>query len=58
MDTKFTMVLDKELAEKMSYIGRYYGRSRIREIEWSCKEYIKKFEQEHGKITAEDLEGR
>ena len=56
MDVKFTMVLDEGLAGKMSYIGKYYGRSRIKEIEWSCKEYVEKFEREHGKITAEDVQ--
>ncbi len=44
MDLKFTMVMDQEIARKMSYIGKYYGRSRIKEIEWACKEYIKWFE--------------
>lgn len=56
VDVKFTMVLDQELAKKMSYIGKYYGRSRIKEIEWSCKEYVEKFEREYGKITEEDLD--
>lgn len=55
METKFTMVLDQNTAKKMSFIGKYYGRSRIKEIEWACKEWITKFEKEHGKITNEDL---
>lgn len=50
MDVKFTMVMDQELARKMTYIGKYYGRSRIKEIEWSCKEYIANFESKIGKI--------
>jgi len=58
VDVKFTMVMDRELARKMSYVGKYYGRSRIKEIEWSCKEYIEKFEREHGKITADDMESK
>ena len=45
MDVKFTMVMDSELARKMSYIGKYYGRSRIKEIEWACKQYVQAFEQ-------------
>lgn len=53
MDVKFTMVLEEELARKMSYIGKYYGRSRIKEIEWACKEWVKKFEGEVGKIELE-----
>ena len=55
MDVKFTMVLEKELAQKLSYIGRYYGRSRIKEIEWACKSYVAEFEKNIGKISAEDL---
>lgn len=50
MDVKFTMVMDKEVARKMSYIGSYYGRSRIKEIEWACKQYIKEFEEKIGEI--------
>lgn len=44
MDLKFTMVMDEKLARQMSYIGKYYGRSRIKEIEWACREYVKNFE--------------
>lgn len=54
MDVKFTMILDPETARKMTYIGKYYGRSRIKEIEWACKEYIKQFEQAVGEIRKED----
>ena len=50
MEVKFTMVLDKEIAQKMSYIGKYYGRSRIKEIEWACREHIKEFEEKVGEI--------
>ncbi len=50
MDTKFTMVMDKELADKLSYIAKYYGRSRTKEIEWACKEYVRKFEETVDKI--------
>ena len=50
MSTKFTMVMETEIAQKMSYIGAYYGRSRIKEIEWACKRYITEFEKAEGKI--------
>lgn len=53
MDVKFTMVLDEELARKMSYIAKYYGRSRIKEIEWACKQRAKEFEEKVGKIELE-----
>lgn len=54
MDVKFTMVMDEELARKMSYIGKYYGRSRIKEIEWACKQWVKEFEE---KVDNIELEG-
>lgn len=56
MDVKFTMPLDAEIAAKMTFIGKYYGRSRIKEIEWACKEWIRRFEAEQGKITLADLQ--
>lgn len=45
METKFTMVLSPELAQKMSYIAKYNGRSRIKEIEQACKDYVRRFEE-------------
>jgi hypothetical protein len=48
------MVISEDIARKMSYIGKYYGRSRIKEIEWACKEYIAKFESEIGEIDLEE----
>ncbi len=53
MDVKFTMVMEKTLAAKLSYIARYNGRSRIKEIEWACKEYVKQFEEKVDKIELE-----
>ncbi len=48
------MVLRSDLAQKMSYISAYYGRSRIKEIEWACKRYIDEFEKVQGKIELPD----
>ncbi len=56
MSIKFTMVMDEDLAGKMSCIGKYYGRSRIKEIEWVCRQYIRDWESEHGEIRREDRE--
>ncbi len=56
MVIKFTMPLDEELAQKLTFIGKYYGRSRVKEIEWACKEWIAHFEAEQGKITQEELQ--
>ena len=55
MSVKFTLPLDEGVAEKMTFIGKYYGRSRIKEVEWACKERIRRFEEECGKINPEDL---
>lgn len=55
MGVKFTLPLDDDTAAKMTFIGKYYGRSRIKEVEWACKEWIRTFEKEHGQITPEDL---
>ena len=56
MEIKFTMPLDEEIALKMTYISKYYGRSRVREIEWACKEWVRRFEAEQGEIKQEDLQ--
>lgn len=56
MEIKFTMVMDQELAHKMSFIGKYYGRSRTKEIEWAAKEWVAIYEREHGPITQEELD--
>ena len=46
----FTMILSAEMAQKLDFIRLIYGRSRIKEIEWACKEYIRNFEEENGEI--------
>lgn len=56
MSIKFTMVMDDETAEKMSYIGKYFGRSRIKEIDWACRQYIKDWESKNGEISRKDRE--
>lgn len=57
MSLKFTMVMDEELAQKLSYTGKYYGRSRIKEIEQVCRQYIRDWEAKNGEIRREDMEG-
>lgn len=54
VNIKFTMVLEKEVARKLDYIADYYGRSRIKEIQWACREYIAAFEKENGTIANEE----
>lgn len=48
------MVMEEELARKLDYIASYYGRSRIKEIVWVCKQYVKEFEETVGKIEDGD----
>lgn len=47
---KFTMIIPREMAQKLDYIRVQYGRSRIKEIEMACKEWIYQFEKENGEI--------
>lgn len=54
MALKFTMVMGEDLARKMSCIGKYYGRSRIKGIGWVCRQRVKEFEKTVGKIEPED----
>lgn len=54
MSVKFTMVIDEELARQLDYIADYYGRSRIKEIVWACKQHVREFEETVGKIEEED----
>ena len=56
MVVKFTLPLADDVAAKMTFIGKYYGRSRVREIEWACKEWVRRFEAEQGEIKQEDLQ--
>lgn len=58
MDVKFTMVLDQEIAQKMSYIGKYNGRSRIKEIEQACKAWVAQFEENVEPIKLEDAHSK
>lgn len=54
MALKFTIVMDEDLARKMSYIGKCYGRSRIKETGWVCRRWVKEFEKTVDKIEPED----
>ena len=54
MDVKFTMVMEEELARKLSYIGKYYGRSRTKEIERALKVWVQHFDKNFYKIYLAD----
>ncbi len=42
--------VDKDLHFKLHYIAKYEGRSGNGQILYLIKEYIRKFEKEHGEI--------
>lgn len=51
---KFTLKLPDDLAQKLSYIGEYYGRSRSSEIIWALRKYVAAFEKQNGEIDVSD----
>jgi hypothetical protein len=51
---RYTLRIDRLLFEKFRYIADYEGRSANREIEQFIKRRVKKFEEEHGPIEAEN----
>lgn len=53
-NVKFTMVISYDMAQKLDYIRARHGRSRIKEIEWACKQYVLEFEKKVDKIELED----
>ncbi len=46
----FTFHIEDELLEKLRYIAKRETRSVSNLLEHLCKSYIKKYEQEHGRI--------
>ena len=50
----FRVALD--VHDKMRYIAKYEGRSLNGQIYYLMQKCIRKFEKEHGPITAQDLE--
>lgn len=53
-ETKFTVRLHPDIAKKLVYVAKYYGRSQNKQIDWIAKQCIAEFEHEHGKIELED----
>ena len=53
-EVKFTLRIDKTMAQKLDYIAEYYGRSRSSEINWAARKHIVEFEEEFGRIPLPD----
>lgn len=56
-DVKFTVRINRDVANKLVYMADYYGRSQNRQIDWLIKQSILAFEKEHGKIELNKEEG-
>ena len=46
---------DGEMLDKFYYVSKYNGRSGSGQILFLMRSLVEEFEQEHGKITEEDL---
>lgn len=53
-ETKFTVRINSELAQKLVYIAEYYGRSQNGQISWLVKQCITEFEKENGPIKTKE----
>ena len=51
----FTLRIPQELADKLSAIGEYHGRTRSGEILWALRRYVEAFER-HKQDFFEDAE--
>ena len=52
--TYCTLRVNKRIMAKLSYIARYEGRSRNKEIEYLIRKQIAEFEAEHGEIPMDE----
>ena len=52
----FTVRIYRESVEKLDYIASAYDRSRNNVINQAVRAYIAQYEDQHGKITLEDLQ--
>jgi hypothetical protein len=46
--------IDKDLHYKLRYVAQYEGRSGNGQVLYVLKEYIKRFEEQNGKINIKD----
>lgn len=57
MATKLPIIkgnTEKWIIDKMKYIAEENSRSLSKELEYACKQHIKKFEEENGEIKIEN----
>lgn len=47
---RYTLRIDEELWEKLTYVAGYEMRTKNREVEQIIKRHIAAFEKEHGQI--------
>lgn len=52
--TKFTVRINPEIAKKLVYVAKYYGRTQNGQIGWLIKQCVVEFEKEFGKIELEE----
>lgn len=52
----FTLRVYRDSVEKLDYIAGAYDRSRNNVINQAIRAYIAQYEEQHGKITPEDLQ--
>jgi hypothetical protein len=53
-DKSLSIRLDGELLYKIQYVSRYDGRSANGEIVYLIRQYVRRFEDEHGAIDLND----
>ncbi len=55
-ESRFSIRMQAEAAQKLKYIASYYGRTLNGQLYWLTKLEIERFEREVGPIRPEDLE--
>lgn len=53
---RFTLRADEETLQKIAHIATQHERSTTQEITYIIKDYIKKYEAEHGPIITDHSE--
>ena len=51
--SRYSLRVNPVLLEKLTYIAKFEGRSKAKEIEQLIKKRIAEFEKEHGEIPVE-----
>ena len=56
-EIKFTLRIEREMAQKLDYIAAYYSRSRSSEINRAARKHIAEFAREFGPIETGGFSG-